>query len=303
MKARSRCRPRGNCRRRQSPLFARWVAAGAPTPAVTVSAGNSLSGTGVRPVALRGVITDADKNFWSFKPLSQAAPPVTKQKDWAANPIDQFILANIEKSGLKPAPQADKTTLLRRATFDLTGLPPTEKELRDFLCRQVSPESFEKVVDRLLASPHYGERWGRHWLDVMRYADSTGSDEAHRYPHAWRYRDYVVQAFNNDMPYSQFVREQLAGDILAADEKSGVGYGGIVATGFLALGKKALAQKDLPLKRYDVVDDQIDVTSKAFMRPHRHLRPLPRSQVRPDRHEGLLPARRHLRFHAELCEG
>jgi cytochrome c553 len=245
-----------------------WVAAGAPVPAVTPSAGDSLAGTGVRPVALRGVITDADKNFWAFRPISQAAPPTPKQRDWAANPvvnpIDQFILANLEKNGLKPAPQADKTTLLRRATFDLTGLPPTEKELQDFLADK-SPKAFEKVVDRLLASPRYGERWGRHWLDVMRYADSTGSDEDHRYPHAWRYRDYVVQAFNDDMPYNQFVREQLAGDILAADPSSGVGYRGIVATGFLALGKKALAQKDLPLKRYDVVDDQIDVTAKAFL--------------------------------------
>ncbi len=241
-----------------------WVAAGAPAPAATPSAGNSLEGTGVRPVALRGVITDADKGFWSFKPISQAAPPVPKQKAWAANAIDQFVLANLEKNGLQPAPPADKTTLLRRATFDLTGLPPTEKELQAFLADK-SPDAFEKVVDRLLASPRYGERWGRHWLDVMRYADSTGSDEDHRYPHAWRYRDYVVQAFNDDMPYNQFVREQLAGDILAADPNSGVGYRGIVATGFLALGKKALAQKDLPLKRYDVVDDQIDVTSKAFL--------------------------------------
>ncbi len=241
-----------------------WVAAGAPTPAATPSAGNSLAGTGVRPVALRGVITDADKNFWSFKPLSQAAPPIPKQADWAAGPIDQFILANLEKNGLKPAPQADKATLIRRATFDLSGLPPTRKELEEFLADK-SPNAFEKVVDRLLASPRYGERWGRHWLDVMRYADSTGSDEDHRYPHAWRYRDYVVQAFNDDMPYSQFVREQLAGDILAADPNSGVGYRGIIATGFLALGKKALAQKDLPLKRYDVVDDQIEVTAKTFM--------------------------------------
>jgi hypothetical protein len=110
-----------------------WVAAGAPIPAVTPSAGDSLSGTGVRPVALRGVITDFDKNFWSFRPVSQAAPPTPKQKDWAINPIDQFILANLEKNGLKPAPPADKTTLLRRATFDLTGLPPTGKELQDFL--------------------------------------------------------------------------------------------------------------------------------------------------------------------------
>ncbi len=241
-----------------------WLAAGAPTPAATPSAGNSLSGTGVRPVALRGVITDADKNFWAFKPLSTVTPPTVKRKAWAVNPIDQFILANLEKNDLKPAPQAGKTTLLRRATFDLTGLPPTEKELEEFLADK-SPQAFEKVVDRLLASPRYGEHWGRHWLDVMRYADSTGSDEDHRYPHAWRYRDYVIQAFNDDMPYNQFVREQLAGDILADDPNSGVGYRGIVATGFLALGKKALAQKDLPLKRYDVVDDQIEVTAKSFM--------------------------------------
>ncbi len=241
-----------------------WVAAGAPSPAATVSAGNALAGTGVRPVALRGVITDADKAFWSFKPISHAAAPIPQQKGWAVNAIDQYILVDLEKNGLTPASPADKTTLLRRATFDLTGLPPTEKELHDFLADK-SPKAFEKVVDRLLASPRYGERWGRHWLDVMRYADSTGSDEDHRYPHAWRYRDYVVQAFNDDMPYDQFVREQLAGDILAADPNSGVGYRGIIATGFLALGKKALAQKDLPLKRYDVVDDQIDVTAKAFM--------------------------------------
>ena len=241
-----------------------WVAAGAPLPATTPSAGNALAGTGLRPVALRGVITDADKSFWAFKAISKAAAPAVRQKDWATGPLDQFILANLEKNGLKPAPQADKTTLLRRATFDLTGLPPTEKELADFLADR-SPQAYEKVIDRLLASPRYGERWGRQWLDVMRYADSTGSDEDHRYPHAWRYRDYVVQAFNDDMPYNQFVREQLAGDILAADPNSGVGYRGVVATGFLALGKKALAQKDLPLKRYDVVDDQIDVTAKALM--------------------------------------
>lgn len=236
-----------------------WVAAGAPIPAAKSSAIETA--TSVRPVSIRGVITDNDKKFWSFAPIGH---PVLPASTWSSNPIDRFIDANLRKNGLQPAAPAGKATLLRRATFDLTGLPPTEKELSDFLADN-SPKAFEKVVDRLLASPRYGERWGRHWMDVMRYADSTGSDEDHRYPHAWRYRDYVIQAFNEDLPYNEFVREQLAGDILAADPSSGVGPRGIVATGFLALGKKALAQKDLPLKRYDVVDDQIDVTAKAFM--------------------------------------
>ena len=255
--------PQGRLPKETVAALREWIVAGAPTP--TGSAEASLSGMGVRPVSLRGVITDADKNFWAFKPVGVPAIPVsTKHKDWAANPIDQLVLANLEKAGLDPAPQADKLTLLRRATFDLTGLPPTAKAIQEFESDK-SANAFEKVVDGLLASLRYGERWGRHWLDVMRYADSTGSDEDHRYTHAWRYRDYVVEAFNDDMPYNQFVREQLAGDVLAADPASGVGYRGIVATGFLALGKKALAQKDLPLKRYDVVDDQIDVTSKALL--------------------------------------
>ena len=255
--------PQGKLPAEKIAAIREWVAAGAPIPAAAPASAAETS-TSVRPVAIRGVITEADKNFWAFKPIGHPAPPAVNKKDWNVDPIDRFILANLEKNGLKPAPPANKGTLLRRATFDLTGLPPTEKELSDFLADK-SPNAFEKVVDRLLASPRYGERWGRQWLDVMRYADSTGSDEDHRYPHAWRYRDYVVEAFNDDMPYNQFVREQLAGDILAADAKSGVGYRGIVATGFLALGKKALAQKDLPLKRYDVVDDQIDVTAKAFL--------------------------------------
>ena len=242
-----------------------WIAAGAPVPAAAGgAAGVETSSTGLRPVAIRGVITEADRNFWAFKPIAHTEPPAASNKDWNAGVIDRFVLANLHKNGLEPAPAANRVTLIRRATFDLIGLPPTEKEINDFVADK-SPNAFEKVVDRLLASPRYGERWGRLWLDVMRYADSTGSDEDHRYPHAWRYRDYVVKAFNDDMPYNEFVREQLAGDILAADPNSGVGYQGIVATGFLSLGKKALAQKDLPLKRYDVVDDQIDVTAKAFM--------------------------------------
>jgi hypothetical protein len=189
-----------------------WVAAGAPIPASAPD--SATSGTGLRPVATRGIITDADKNFWAFKPIQGAAPSATGRKDPSANPIDEFILTNLKKNGIEPSPQADKTTLLRRATFDLTGLPPTKSEIADFLADK-SPKAFEKIVDRLLASPRYGERWGRHWLDVVRYADSTGSDEDHRYPHAWRYRDYVIQAFNDDMPYNQFDVVRLATEVLA----------------------------------------------------------------------------------------
>ena len=142
-----------------------------------------------------------------------------KATGWPTSPLDRFILAELEKKGLTPAPPADKRTLIRRATFDLTGLPPTPEEVDAFLADQ-SPDAFAKVVDRLLASPHYGERWGRHWLDLARYADSNGMDENVAYANAFRYRDYVIRAFNADKPYDQFVMEQIAGDQLppAADE-------------------------------------------------------------------------------------
>src|SRR5205807_782416 len=168
----------------------------------------------------------------------------------------------LEQKNLKPAPPADKVTLLRRATYDLTGLPPTETEIRNFL-EDASPQAFARVVNRLMGSPRYGERWGRHWMDVARYADSTGADEDHRYPYAWRYRDYVIDAFNRDVPYDQFVREQLAGDLLPAPDGSAVNARGIVATGLLALGPKALAQKDKTKMMYDIYDEQVDLVSKA----------------------------------------
>ena len=165
----------------------------------------------VVPPSPKKEFTPEQKSFWAFQSVKDPAVPKVKDSAWVKNPVDAFILAKLEEKGLKPAQPAQKTTLLRRATFDLTGLPPTEREISDFLADQ-SPKAFEKVVDRLLASPRYGERWGRHWLDVARYADSTGNDEDHRYPYAWRYRDYVISAFNNDLPYDQFVREQIAGD-------------------------------------------------------------------------------------------
>ena len=252
--------PKGKLRADEIASLTEWVKMGAPwtkTVAVTPSTGWSARKS-------TREFTEEEKAFWAYQPLAQVAPPKVKNRRWVKSPIDAFILQKLEVKGLAPAAPADKLTLLRRATYDLTGLPPTEAEMRDFLADQ-SPQAFAKVVDRLLANPRYGEKWGRHWLDVARYADSTGNDEDHRYPHAWKYRDYVIDAFNKDLPYDQFVREQLAGDLLPAADGAEVNRRGIVATGFLALGAKAIAQQDKQKMLYDVWDEQVEVTSKAFL--------------------------------------
>jgi cytochrome c553 len=196
------------------------------------------------------------KEHWAYQLVRDPALPAVKNAAWVQSPIDRFILAKLEAKNLRPAATASKLTLLRRVHFDLIGLPPTPDDIRSFLADS-SPNAYAKVVDHLLASPQYGEHWGRHWLDVARYADSTGMDEDHIYPYAWRYRDYVVKAFNDDLPYNRFVMEQIAGDLLPEPRT--------VATGFLALGPKPLAQQDRVQMIYDVVDEQIDTTSKAFM--------------------------------------
>ncbi|MCX6602786.1 MAG: DUF1549 and DUF1553 domain-containing protein [Acidobacteria bacterium] len=204
------------------------------------------------------------KEFWSFRPLLSPALPLVKDRNWASSPVDRFILAELEARELTPSAPADKLILLRRATFDLTGLPPSAAEVAAFLGDR-SAEAFARVVDRLLASPRYGEKWGRHWLDVARYADSTGADEDYRYPHAWRYRDYVINSFNADVPYNQFVREQIAGDLLPPPPGEAVNTAGIIATGFLALGPKLVAEQDKVKMFYDIVDEQIDVAGKAIL--------------------------------------
>ncbi len=240
-----------------------WLKMGAPWPgAVQAPASES------RPKASTSrTFSQEERNFWSYQQVMaapDAAPSQAQNEAWAQSPIDRFILRKLEEKNMKPAPAADKLTLLRRATFDLTGLPPSESEMRDFLADQ-SPDAFKKVVERLLGSPRYGERWGRHWLDVARYADSTGNDEDHRYPYAWKYRDYVIESFNNDLPYDQFVREQVAGDLLPAKNPGEVNRRGVIATGFLALGPKAIAQQDKKKMLYDVYDEQVDVTTRAFL--------------------------------------
>jgi hypothetical protein len=173
------------------------------------------------------------------------------------------VLARLEAAGLKPSPPADRRTLIRRATFDLIGLPPTPEEIDAFL-KDDSPGAFAKVVDRLLASPAYGERWGRHWLDVARYADSNGLDENVAHGNAWRYRDYVIRSFNADKPYHRFLVEQIAGDLLPAAAPAARNEL-LVATGFLSLGPKVLAEPDERKMEFDIVDEQIDTLGRTFM--------------------------------------
>ena len=240
--------------------LAHWVEIGAPWPKPRVVSDGSPSDKAGKSEADDPTQTD----HWSFQPIRDPRPPAVQGTGWVKTDIDAFILAELERKGLAPAPPADKLTLLRRVKFDLQGLLPTLEEIERFTADS-SPRAFADLVDRLLESPHYGEHWGRHWLDVARYADSTGVDEDRPYVHAWRYRDYVIDAFHRDLPYDQFVREQIAGDLLPPPPGQDVNLRGITATGFLALGPKALAQQDKVQMVYDVVDEQIDTTSKAFL--------------------------------------
>jgi hypothetical protein len=204
---------------------------------------------------------------WAFrKPVPPSVPRV-KNKRWPASPLDHFILAKLEAKKLAPAPPADKRTLIRRATFDLLGLPPTPQEVDDFLADS-SRDAFAKVVERLLASPHYGERWARHWLDVVRYTDSfdaRGLGGEADVPEAWRYRDWVVRAFNDDLPYDQFILQQFAGDILATNQPGRFDTNALLATGVFVLGEWGTGDADKEKMLTDIVDDQVDVTGRAFL--------------------------------------
>ena len=179
-------------------------------------------------------------------------------------PIDRFVLEQLEAERPRSRSPADKPTLLRRVTFDLLGLPPTPEEVAAFLADD-SPQAYEKAVARLLASPHYGERWARHWLDLVRYAETTGNDTNAVMRFAWRYRNYVIDAFNHDLPYDQFLIEQLAGDLLPPAESAEIDRRRIVATGYLMVGPKAIAETDKEQLRLDMVDDQIDVTGRTML--------------------------------------
>jgi hypothetical protein len=182
-------------------------------------------------------ITEADRKHWAFQPVADPPLPAIRDSAWPQTDLDRFILAPLEAAGVKPAGVADRRTMIRRVTFDLTGLPPTPEEIRDYLADD-KPGAFERVIERLLASKHYGERWGRHWLDVARYADTAGDGADYPVREAYKYRNWVVDAFNADMPYNQFLREQIAGDLIARGGPPEQYAGRVIATGFLAVGKR-----------------------------------------------------------------
>jgi hypothetical protein len=234
--------------------FEKWIALGAADPRDS------------SPKLAKNVIDiENGRKFWSFQPLKKTAPPAVKDAAWPKCDIDRFLLAELEAKGLKPVAAADPRTLIRRLYFDITGLPPSPEEIETVVKEYASnPQgALEALVDKLLASPRFGERWGRHWLDVARYGESSGRAANFAYPHAWRYRDYVIAAFNADKPYDQFIREQLAGDLLtAADDKEKAEF--LVATGFLAIGPKSLDERNRQQFTMDVADEQIDTTFQAF---------------------------------------
>src|SRR6185369_5696976 len=185
-------------------------ACGGAMRTVAILAGLGLSATAIYTAESYN-FTPAQRSYWAFQPVAKTAPPKVSKKDWAKNPIDAFVLEKLTAEEIAPNPKADRLTLLRRATIDMTGLPPTQEEIQQFL-NDKSADAWDKVVDRLLASPAYGERWGRHWLDVARYADSNGFKADETRPNMWRYRDYVIGSFNSDKPFDRFVKEQIAGD-------------------------------------------------------------------------------------------
>ncbi len=238
----------------QVEILVQWIRAGVAWPKIELPTADA---------SLKRDYESLRKEHWAWQPLKAAAPPEVKDTAWPLSDLDRFILAKLEQFNLPPVGQAEPLALLRRLKFDLTGLPPTLEELEAFSADH-SPRAFEDLVDRLLASPAFGERWGRHWLDVARYGESTGSARNVAYPHAWRYRDYVIEAFNRDKPYDQFVREQIAGDLLPSDTPEQRNEQ-LIATGFLALGVKDVNQRFKIRYVMDNIDEQIDALSKAFL--------------------------------------
>ena len=243
--------PSGKLKPDQIELLTKWVKAGLPMKdAVAVAPKVEHKG---------GVVTPESREYWAFQPVRRPPVPAVKDAAWVVNPIDAFILSKLEAKGFQPAAPADRVALARRLYYDLIGLPPTPEEVDAFV-NDSSDRAYETLVDKLLASPHYGEKWGRHWLDVVRYAESNGYERDNPKPYVWKYRDYVIRSFNADKPYDQFVKEQLAGD-----EMPGYNPDAVIATGFYRLGLWDDEPADPLQAMFDEYDDIVATTSQAFL--------------------------------------
>jgi len=238
----------------QVQVLTAWVRMGVPWPA-----SSGAQQTAKVTKSKRRVITEEDRRFWSFQPVQDPPVPAADDAGWSRNAVDKFIFAKLKAEGLSPAPEADRATLIRRVYFDLIGLPPTPADVDAFV-RDTSPDAYEKLVDRLLASPRYGERWARHWLDVVRYAESDGYRQDAYRANAWPYRDYVIKSFNDDKPYDRFITEQLAGDEIAPDDPNV-----LVATGFLRHGLYEYNQRNVRQQWCEILNEVTDVTGDAFL--------------------------------------
>ena len=250
--------PKGKLPQRQVEALTQWVRMGAPWPGGgSPAAGGSEPTPGIRRPGYQ--VTDNDRAHWSFRPLQRPSVPAISGPSGPLKPIDAFLRAGLDAKGLKPNSPATKHELIRRATYDLTGLPPTPAEVAAFEA-DGSPDAFEELVDRLLESPRYGEKWGRHWLDLVRFAETNSYERDGVKPNAWRYRDYVIRSFNQDKPYGRFVREQLAGDELPDG-----GPDGLIATGYYRLGLWDDEPADREQARYDGLDDIVATTGQVFL--------------------------------------
>ncbi len=245
--------PKGKMSDKEIAALVQWVQSGAPDPRVADGAKREA----------KEIDLESGRRFWAFQLPEKSAPPEVRKADWPRDELDHYVLAGLEANRLEPVADADRRDFLRRLTFDLTGLPPTTAEIHAFLADE-SPTARETVVDRLLDSARFGERWGRHWLDIARYAESTGRTRNVPFRYAWRYRDYVIGALNADKPYDEFLREQIAGDLLPAESNDERNEHS-VATGFLALGTKDLNERNTRQFLADNVDEQIDTLSRGVL--------------------------------------
>ena len=232
--------------------FATWIKQGAVDPR-----------DGEVRVTKRVINIEEGRKFWSFQPLARPTVPEVLGQAWPRDDMDRFVLKRLEAAKIQPVADADRRTLIRRVYFDLIGLPPTPEQIDAFL-NDESPEALEHVIDELLRSPRFGERWGRHWLDVVRFAESSGGGRTLLFPEAWRYRDYVIESFNNDLPYDRFVKQQIAGDLMEASDWQEKRRQ-IVATAFLVLGPTNYELQDKDVLEMDIIDEQLDTMGKAFL--------------------------------------